>query len=148
MRISDARRVQSKTNPRMHMRGSAGGFTLIEVMAAMLLIGIVLPAVMQGVSATTRAGSAARHRTEAATLAEGKLSELMVTGAWDGKGLVGDFGTDWSAYKWRAAVDDWAGDVTGTGMQQLDVTVTWNDAGREQSVIVTGLVYVRPVPSS
>ncbi len=134
--------------PRMYRRGSRGGFTLVEVLAAMLLIGIVMPAVMQGVTAATRAGSSARHRSEAALLAGSKLSELTLTGQWDGGVLAGDCGPDWPGYKWAAAVTAWAGDTQGIGLQQLDVTVTWTDAGRPTSATVTGLVYVRPVPAS
>ena len=127
---------------------SRHGFTLIEVLAAMVLIGIVMPVVMQGIMASTRAGSSARHRTEAAMLADSKLSELTVTGQWDGGTLAGDFGANWPTYKWAAVVGDWAGDANGVGMEQLDVTVTWTDRGQPTSVTVSGLVYVRPVPAS
>ncbi len=79
---------------RRHAAQPRGGFTLVEVLAAMLLIGIVMPVVMQGVTAATRAGSSARRRTEAATLAASKLAELTVTGQWDGGTTSGDFGAD------------------------------------------------------
>ena len=123
-------------------------FTLIEVLAAMLLIGIVMPVVMQGITAATRAGSGARHRTEAATLADAKLAELTATNAWDGGTLSGDFGSDWPTYSWQATVAPWAGDVNAVGLQQLDVKVSWHDAGQTPSVTVTSLVYVRPIPAS
>ena len=125
-----------------------GGFTLVEVLAAMLLIGIVMPIVMQGISASTRAGSVARRRTDAATLAASKLAELTVTNQWDGGTLSGDFGTDFPGFTWAATVTAWAGDTSGIGLQQLDVKVSWPDAGRQSSVTVTGLVYVRPTPST
>jgi len=124
------------------------GFTLIEVLAAMLLIGIVMPVVMQGITAASLAGSSARYRTQAAILADSKLSELTITGQWDGGTLAGDFGADWPGYKWQATVTDWAGDVNQVGLQQLDVQVTWTDRGQQSSVTVSGLVYVRPVTST
>ena len=148
MTVPTASDVVRQSKPRMSMRGSAGGFTLIEVLAAMLLIGIVLPVVMQGVMAATRAGSDAHRRTEAATLAQSKLQELTVTGQWDGGTLSGDFGADWPAYRWQATVADWANDAQGVGMQQVDVSVTWTDRGRPASLTVSGLAYVRPVPAS
>ena len=125
------------------------GFTLVEVLAAMLLIGIVMPVVMQGVTAATRAASTARHRTEAATLAEGKLQELVVTNGWqNGSALAGDFGGDWPGYQWKATLAAWANDVTQSGMQELDVQVSWTDHGQPASCTVCGLVYVRPLPST
>ena len=134
--------------PARPVRSGDRGFTLIEVLAAMLLIGIVLPVVMQGVMAGTRAGSEAHRRTEAATLAQSKLQELTVTGQWDGGTLSGDFGPDWPAYRWQAAVAEWANDAQAVGMQQVDVTVTWTDRGRPATLTVSGLAYVRPVPAS
>ncbi len=136
--------------PRPHApaRTRGGGFTLIEVLAAMLLIGIVIPVAMQGITAATRAGSIARHRTDAATLADAKMAELNVTNAWDGGTLNGDFGPDFPGYTWAATVGAWAGDVNATGLQQLDVKVTWLDRGSQSSVTVSSLVYVRPLPSS
>ncbi len=131
-----------------HRERGRSGFTLIEVLAAMVLIGIVMPVVMQGIMVATRSGATARHRTEAAILANSKLAELTVTGQWDGGSMSGDFGADQPGYKWLAAVGDWAGDVNQIGMEQLDVTVTWIDRGQPTSVTVSGLVYVRPVPAS
>ncbi len=128
--------------------GGRGGFTLIEVLAAMLLIGIVIPVAMQGVTAATRAGSVARHRTDAATLADSKMAELTVTNAWDGGTMSGDFGADFPGYSWSATVGAWDGDVNGVGLQQLDVKVTWADRGQQSAATVSSLVYVRPVPAS
>src|SRR5258708_32822878 len=55
------------------------GFTLIEVLAAMLLIAIVLPAAMKGVANVAGTANNTRHRSEAAGLAEAKLNELTIT---------------------------------------------------------------------
>src|SRR4051794_38319604 len=63
--------------PRRAMRA---GFTLIEVLATLVLLGIILPAAMRGVSIGLAMASHARHVTEAAQLAEAKLNELVATG--------------------------------------------------------------------
>ncbi len=119
-------------------------FTLIEVLAAMMLMAIVLPPVMQGVAMATRNASEARHRTEAAGLAEEKLSEILATNLWQGGTLSGDFGTDWPAYHWQAAVNGWAADTTTQSIQQIDLTILWNDStGRQRSVTLSTLSYIR-----
>jgi len=129
-----------KHRPTVHRRA----FTLVEVLAAMLLMAIVLPPVMEGVSLATRNASDARHRTEAAGLAEEKLSEILATQQWQGGTLSGDFGSDAPAYHWQATVNGWAADTTSVGLQQIDLSVLWNDsAGRQKSVILSTLTYVR-----
>jgi prepilin-type N-terminal cleavage/methylation domain-containing protein len=124
------------------------GFTLIECMVALFLMAMVLPAVNLGIAAATKTAGIARHRTEAAGLASSKLSELIASGLWQGGSLNGDFGVDWPDYRWTAAVSNWANDTQGVGMQQLDVTITWPAKGPQESLTVSSLVYVRPVPSS
>jgi prepilin-type N-terminal cleavage/methylation domain-containing protein len=126
------------------------GFTLIECLATMLLMAIVLPVAVQGINTTLRSADSTRNRTEAAGLAQSKLSELIVGGSpvWSAGGLSGDFGADWPTFKWNATVSSWVNDTQNVGLQQLDVTVTWTARNQPQSLTVSGLVYTRPVPSS
>jgi prepilin-type N-terminal cleavage/methylation domain-containing protein len=124
------------------------GFTLIECLSAMFLMAMVLPAVNLGIAAATKTAGLARHRSEAAGLASSQLSQLIASGQWQGGTLSGDFGPDWPDYRWSATVQNWANDTQGVGLQQLDVTVTWPQKGPQDSVTVSSLVYVRPVPSS
>jgi len=124
------------------------GFTLVEVLATLLLIAIVLPVVNNAIVAASSAGSEARHRTEAAGLAQSKLSELIVTAAWNGGIQAGDFGPDWRGYRWQATAASWPNDTQGVGLSQLDLTVYWQSRNREESVTVSSLVYIRPVPAS
>ncbi len=124
--------------PRRRMRG---GFTLVEVLAATLLIAIVLPSIMEGVAVATRSATAARHRNEATSLAQGKLSELVATGEWQSGSLSGDFSPDWPQYQWQATVQPWAADTTGAGLQQLDLRVSWLDRNRQESIALSTVIY-------
>src|SRR5947209_4673020 len=89
-----------------------GGFTLIEVLAALMLVAIVLPVAMRGVSVATAAASAARHRNEAAALAQSKLDELLANMQTQqtqmSSSMSGDFGGDWPEYQWSAELVTWA----------------------------------------
>jgi len=113
-----------------------GGFTLVEVLATLVLMAIVLPVAMHAISVATSVADVARHKAEAAVLAQSKLTELQVTRDWQTAVLSGDFGEDHSGYRWSAELAAWE---TGT-LQQLDLHVTWSSGGREQSVTVTTLV--------
>ena len=116
------------------------GFTLVEVLAAMLLVGIVLPAVMKGITLSQAAGSDARRRTEAAGLAEGKLAELISTDAWQDGDSSGAF-PDAPEYRWEFVAGPWADDTSGASIQQLQLRVIWTARSREDSVTLSTLAF-------
>src|SRR6478735_6417980 len=55
------------------------GFTLAEVLAALLFMAIVIPVAVQGLRIASRAGSLSERKAIAARLADSKLNELVVT---------------------------------------------------------------------
>lgn len=125
-------------------RPTRAGFTLPEVLATLLLVAIVLPSVMQGISLATAAAGTARQRSEATALAESKLNELTATNQWQSGGLSGDFGQEWPAYTWQAEVQSWV----EPSARQLHVHVTWYARGRNYDVTLSTLVYTAaPVTS-
>jgi prepilin-type N-terminal cleavage/methylation domain-containing protein len=117
------------------------GFTLIEALAALLLVAIVLPVVMRGVSVGTTSASHSRRRTEAASLAQSKLAELVAGEGWRTGPFSGTFdlayGDSGPEYAWRAEVRPW----NEPYVQQLDVYVTWSAGAGEQFVTLSTLVY-------
>ncbi len=123
----------------MVRRGTAkaAGFTLIEVMASLTLVAIVLPVAMKGVSMATGFAGSAKHRTEASSLAEAKLADLLATKEWQNGDLSGDFEPDWPGYRWVAEVREWEGET----LQEVEVRVLWMRRGRERSVSITTLGY-------
>lgn len=123
----------STTTPRRFR----SGFTFIEVLATLLLLGIVLPAVMSGISLCLTTASVARHQSEAAGLCHSKLTELATQSDLQHVNLGGDFGTDWPDYRWNAVVTD--GDITN--LKVVEVSVTWRHLGRERHVTMTTQVY-------
>ena len=144
--------IRTKRNVVRQARGrrvaaARRGFTLIEVLAALLLMEVVLPVVMNGVSISTRAAGVARHRDEASGLARAKLSELVVTGLWQNGNLAGDFSPDWPDYRWEASiqgqVNSSVGSSTQVTLQQLDLRVIWSSRSSEDSLTLSTLVYQR-----
>jgi prepilin-type N-terminal cleavage/methylation domain-containing protein len=119
------------------------GFTLVEVLVTLMLLAITLPAIMGGISLSTKIGGQTVHRTEAAGLAQSKMAEIISTEEWSSGNLSGDFGADWPNYHWEAQVQSWPQDTTSAGIQQIDLNVYWSDAGRQQSVTLTTLAYAR-----
>jgi prepilin-type N-terminal cleavage/methylation domain-containing protein len=113
------------------------GFTLVEVLATLALLGILLPAITSGFSLCMATADQARRQAQAASLAHGKLCELVASGQLDRAVLTGDFGADWPDYRWTATVSNWESDL----LSQLDVKVLWRHGSADREVTVTTLVY-------
>jgi prepilin-type N-terminal cleavage/methylation domain-containing protein len=119
------------------------GFTLIEVLATLMLMAIVLPSVMKGITLAGAAADMARHRTEAAGLAQSQMAQILAAQTWENGDQSGDFAPDWPDYHWQSTVVPWTGDSTGAGLQQIDLTVTWTSRSKQNSVTLTALAYQR-----
>ena len=120
---------------------SGDGFTLIEVLAAFVIIAIVLPPVAQGISVCAKAHVQARTLVEVATLAHGKLNELLAYQAstqqsWQGLTVAGDFSPEHPEYRWTAASFTFADYI-----DEVVLIVTWTDAMGERSWTLSTLVY-------
>ena len=117
-----------------------GGFTFVEVLAALLFLAILVPAVVSGLVLSNRLSVLSERNAAAEELAENKLNELLIDDAWESTSDTrGDFGTDWPGYRWEMEQEDWAGDAVNT-MTELTMQVFFNVQGHEHSVRLTTLV--------
>ena len=114
-----------------------GGFTFVELLATVVLIGIIMPVAMQTIALCTRLAGLSRKETEAASLARTKLTELTASDDWQNSGRAGDFDSDWPGYRWTAEVSNW----TDAVVSQVDVTVHWQSQGLARSVTLSTLAY-------
>jgi prepilin-type N-terminal cleavage/methylation domain-containing protein len=120
--------------PASNTRWRRGGFTLPEVLAALVLIGIVLPVTMRGLSMALAAASHARFTTRAAVLAETKLNEMIAYGDWGGA-ASGDFGSDAPGFRWTYE------SRTRDYVIELAVQVFWIEQDQERSLRIATLVH-------
>lgn len=134
MRKAD--RPQCRALPRLECALRAAAFTLPEVLATLVLIGIVVPVAMSGISLALAAAGHARNTAQAASLGEAKLMELVATGQWAMSGSAGDFGTDWPQYRWTSQITN-----RDFNVSEIILVVTWTERGTEQSAVVSTLVY-------
>ena len=116
-------------------RASAAGFTLAEVLAALVIMAIVLPVAIEGLRIANRAGVVAQRKGVAAQLADGLLNEFVVTGEWQYSAQDGDFGPEWTGYRWRFHNEAWGRDA----MQMLTLEVFYQVQDREFSVQLSTL---------
>ncbi len=114
------------------------GFTLMEILAALLLVGLVLPAAMKGVSVVTVLASDSARRYEALDLAETKLAEVLLQEDWQSGSASGTFDEEqYEDYNWTLEVSDW---ITA-GIKEVNVAVTWQQRNRTRDITLTTLVY-------
>lgn len=114
-----------------------GGFTLAEVLAALVFMAIVIPVAVQGLRIASRAGSISERRAVAVRLAENKLNELIVTGQWQSAAQRGTIEEGLQSYDWRLLSESWSEDGA---MRLVTVEVIVPVQGQDYEVRVSTLV--------
>jgi hypothetical protein len=104
------------------------------VLATLVLLGIVLPVAMRGISLALAAASYARHTSEATGLAEQKIAELTSGDPTLSVGTGGDFGPEHPGYTWTSQST-----VRDYGLTEIDVQINWKEQARPRSLVVSTL---------
>ncbi len=115
---------------------SSNAFTFVEVLAAMVFMGILIPVVVSALTLSNRAAVTSEREAIAMQLAENKLGELMIDNAWTSAGARGDFAPNRPGYRWEISQADWE---SGT-MTEFTIRVFFQVQGREESVLLSTLV--------
>ncbi|MCH6548612.1 MAG: type II secretion system minor pseudopilin GspI [Proteobacteria bacterium] len=122
--------------------GPTRGFTLIEVMVALVIAALGLAAVAASVSQMVDAGYAMRQRTYASWIAQNKIAELrlanVVPEVSETSGETDYVGREWL---WRATISETGVD----NLYRVDVRVGLRD-GDENIRTVTGFIGEPGVP--
>ena len=112
------------------------GFTLVEVLASLLLMAIVIPVAMEGMSVASRVGVLGQRKAAAMRVAERVLNELMIEEQTQQNSSSGTAGDGDTSYPWTMRVENWSEDA----MQQMTVTVMFSVQGGTYEVSVTTLL--------
>ena len=117
------------------MRGP-GGFTLVEVLAALLLMAIIIPVAMEGMSVASRVGVLGQRKAVAMRVAERVLNELIVEGQTQQGSASGNTVDGDTSYPWTMRLENWSEDA----MMQMTVTVTFTVQANNYEVSTTTLL--------
>jgi type II secretory pathway pseudopilin PulG len=90
----------------------SGGFTLAEVLAALLFMAIVIPVAVQGLQIANRAGEVAQRKSQAARIAERILNENIVTTNWNQSSQVGTLYEGTREFRWTLRSQPWSQNLT------------------------------------
>jgi general secretion pathway protein I len=80
------------------------GFSLIEVMVAILILGIALTGLVQGISAALASNKESELQTIAALFAQGKIEELRAEPILENGEEDGNCGMALPLYRWRQTI--------------------------------------------
>lgn len=118
-----------------------GGFTMVEVMIAILLTAIAVIGIMALFMTEMKASAYSRHATEATVLAADKLEKLrtmssasLVTTTSDPLNPLDSNGATGGIFERSWTVDT----ATSTSFTDLAVTVSWDENGDTKSVTLHG----------
>lgn len=112
--------------PASARRRAARGFTLAEVLAALLFMAILIPVTMQGVSVASRAGMLGQRKATAMRIAERVLDEQIVTNQINTGSGTGTIVDREISYPWTLRSDSWSEDA----MTLVTVRVSFDLQGR------------------
>jgi len=104
-----------------------GGFSLIEVMVAILILGVAVAGLVHGINTALASSKESELQTVAALYAQGKIEELRAGQTLEDGENEGDCGAVLALYRWKQS-------VTGTeipGLHEVDVVVEHAQTRRE-----------------
>jgi prepilin-type N-terminal cleavage/methylation domain-containing protein len=103
----------------MSARRHQSGFSLIEVMCAILIMGIALVALTHGITTALGSTKDSEVQTIVVGLAAGQIETMRASAILTDGTSEGDFGDNFPRYRWEQTVSP--GDVDG--LHQVDVVV-------------------------
>lgn len=95
------------------------GFSLIEVMVAILILGIALVGLTHGITTALDSSKDSELQTVAALFAAGKIETLRAEGDLENGETEGECGPALEAYSWKQTISDAGID----GLHDVDVVV-------------------------
>lgn len=130
--------MRRKFKPMNHLLASvaASGFTLAEVLAALLFMAIVIPVAVQGLRVASLAGEVAERKGAAARIAERILNENIVTTNWNTSVQTGTVEEGGRQFRWTLRNEPWSQDT----MQLLSIEVAFAAQDKDCSVRMSTLV--------
>jgi prepilin-type N-terminal cleavage/methylation domain-containing protein len=111
------------------------GFTMAEVLAALLLMAIVVPVALQGVQIASRAGTLGQRKAAAMRVAERVLNELIATDGLAQSSGSGTANEGDQSYAWTMQTETWPEDA----MNVVTVRVVFNVQGNDYNVSLSSI---------
>ncbi len=110
------------------------GFTLVEVLAALVFMAVLIPVTVRAVQVASQAGQVGERKAVAARIAERILNESLLTGVLQNS-ASGRIEERRRVYDWTLRSEPWREDT----MNLVTVRVTYQVQGKEYDVSLATL---------
>jgi prepilin-type N-terminal cleavage/methylation domain-containing protein len=119
------------------------GFSLVEVMCAILILGIALAGLTMGITTALSSSKDSELQTAAAMIAAGQIELIRADGFLTDGDDSGDCGDELPLYRWRQSISS-----TGTaGLHMIKVVVENSNTGKDIYELQT-LLFDPPIDDS
>ncbi|MGN6555490.1 MAG: type IV pilus modification PilV family protein [Verrucomicrobiota bacterium] len=119
------------------------GFSLVEVMVAILILGIALVGLTQGITTALGSSKESEWQTTAALFAAGQIETIRAEGGLTDGETDGDCGDDLPLYRWRQSITS----TSIAGLHEVEVAIENTQTGNAIYDLRTFL-FERPIDSS
>lgn len=120
-----------------------GGFSLVEVLAALVIFSVSAVALMESIGTSTGMQHEIVQRQHALALAENLLESTRAEENFDEAEQSGEFdGTD-AGFSWKLTVND----TDVKNLNEVTAIVTWNEGPREMEAKISTLMIERARPN-
>ena len=120
------------------------GFTLIEIVVALAILSLALPALLRSFTEAAKGQALAENRTTALYLLKFRMAAIEADGYPDIGEENGEFGED-SRFRWQSDVQDVELEEI-EGLRLVTVTVTWQERGQERFISTSTYFADRQMP--
>jgi prepilin-type N-terminal cleavage/methylation domain-containing protein len=127
----------------MNARRHHGGFTLIEVMCAILIMGVALVGLTRGITTALGSSKDSEVETVVVGLAASQIETLRASSVLTDDTTEGDFGESFPRYKWEQSVTP----ANVDGLHQVEVVVKDTKSGATLYKLTT-LLFDSDYPTS
>ncbi len=130
------RLARPAANNRRAARRRCRAFTLAEVLAALLFLAIVVPAVVEAMHLASLAGEVAVRKGGAARVADRILNESLVMTNWSSGAQSGTVTETGREFRWTLTSQSWPEDAA---VQVVTAEVKYSAQAKEYSVTLSTL---------
>ena len=107
------------------------GFTLIEILVSLAILGLVLPVVLYAFTNSSRTRASSAARTTAAYLVRDRMAEIEAVGDLQTGDQQGEFAVE-SQVRWATSISE----TETEGLYDVVVRVIWQERGQDQEFAI------------
>ena len=115
------------------------GFTLLEIMVTLAIVGIALVAILRSLAMSVDVNNESKNISIGTLLAKGKMSEVESLGFPDVDETKGDFGETYPNFLWEKTIHQ----TEVEELRKVQITVFWQEGENEKKVELTTYISKR-----